>query len=116
MPTGNQNTFANRTLPDAVLVVVRDSQPINLVGAFEEAIDQRDSGGRIATAVTRLADYAEHLHTAFDETPIAGWTIGVDDRVEPLTAIGDRITVNALIDALGTLVMDRLTDQLKDQT
>ena len=111
MPTGKQNTFANRTLPDAVLLIARDSQPINLVGAFEEAIDERDSSGRIATSVTRLADYAQHLHTAFDETPLAGWTIGVDDRVAPLTAIGDRTTINALIDALGTLVTDRLTDQ-----
>lgn len=35
MPTGKQNTFANRTLPNAILVTVRKDQPINLAGAFE---------------------------------------------------------------------------------
>ena len=48
MPTGKQNTFANRTLPDAVLVVLRDTQSINLVGAFEDAITGRDHG-RVAS-------------------------------------------------------------------
>lgn len=38
MPTGKVTTFANRTLPDAVLVQVRDDQPINMSGAFEEPI------------------------------------------------------------------------------
>lgn len=30
MPTGKQNTFANRTLPDAVYVTIREDQPVNL--------------------------------------------------------------------------------------
>lgn len=38
MPTGKQNTFANRTLPDAVMVTLRADQPINLVGAFERPV------------------------------------------------------------------------------
>ncbi len=38
MPTGKQNTFANRTLPDAVLITLRTDQPINLVGAFERPV------------------------------------------------------------------------------
>mgnify|MGYP002508112334 CR=1 FL=1 len=32
MPTGKQNTFANRTLPDMVYVTLREDQPINLAG------------------------------------------------------------------------------------
>ncbi|MDD2234937.1 MAG: type I-E CRISPR-associated protein Cas7/Cse4/CasC, partial [Desulfitobacteriaceae bacterium] len=35
MPTGKQNTFANGTPPYAVMVALRQDQPINLVGAFE---------------------------------------------------------------------------------
>lgn len=38
MPTGKQNTFANRTPPDLVLICVRSDQPINLVGAFEDPV------------------------------------------------------------------------------
>lgn len=36
MPTGKQNSFANRTLPDAVYVTLRQDQPVNLCGAFEK--------------------------------------------------------------------------------
>jgi CRISPR system Cascade subunit CasC len=48
MPTGKQATFANNTRPDAVLLSVRDDQPVSLVGAFEapiRAVDTLDGGG-----------------------------------------------------------------------
>ncbi|NLC14261.1 MAG: type I-E CRISPR-associated protein Cas7/Cse4/CasC, partial [Chloroflexi bacterium] len=44
MPTGKQNTFANRTLPSALLVTVRYDQPVNLVGAFEKPVPGTDKG------------------------------------------------------------------------
>ena len=34
MPTGKQNSYANRTLPDAVYITLRQDQPVNLCGAF----------------------------------------------------------------------------------
>lgn len=108
MPTGKQNTFANRTLPDAVLVVVRETQPINLVGAFEDAIPDEQKGGRIAAAITRLADHATELHTAFDETPVTAWTFGGGDRVDPLTELGQRATFDTTVGSLGELVATRL--------
>jgi CRISPR system Cascade subunit CasC len=108
MPTGKQNTFANRTLPDAVLIMVRDTQPINLVGAFEEAITGRETGGRISTAIERLARHGRELHEAFDETPVAGWVVGVGDRIAPLNEHGQRTSFDASISALGDLVADRL--------
>jgi CRISPR system Cascade subunit CasC len=108
MPTGKQNTFANRTLPDAVLVVVRETQPINLVGAYEDAITDEHKGGRIATAIQRLAGHATELHTAFDETPVTAWSFGGGDRVDPLTELGQRSTFDTTIRALGELVAGRL--------
>ncbi len=109
MPTGKQNTFANRTLPDAVLVVVRETQPINLVGAFEDAVGEGEKGGRIAAAIYRLAQHAVELHEAFDETSVAAWTFGVGERVEPLTQLAPRVTFDTTVRALGSLVIDRLT-------
>lgn len=53
MPTGKQNTFANRTLPDAVMVTLRNDQPINLVGAFERPVragKTNDEGYVVASA------------------------------------------------------------------
>ena len=35
LPTGKVNTFANQTLPQALIVSLRDDRPVNLVSAFE---------------------------------------------------------------------------------
>lgn len=38
MPTGKQNTYANKTLPQYVMVSVRDDTPVNLANAFERPV------------------------------------------------------------------------------
>jgi CRISPR system Cascade subunit CasC len=111
MPTGKQNTFANRTLPDAVLITVRDTQSINLVGAYEEAITDHDPAGRIAAAIQRLVTHSSELHEAFDQQPVAAWAFGVGDRATVLGQIADRSTLDTAIAALGSLVAERVTDQ-----
>ena len=42
IPSGHQNAFAHRTLPFMVAVMVRDDQPVNLVGAFERPVQASD--------------------------------------------------------------------------
>ena len=108
MPTGKQNTFANRTLPDAVLVVLRDTQPINLVGAFEEAVIEQP---RIAEAIERLAVHAAEVHAAYGEIPVAAWAFGPGARIEALVdkAGAARGDVDATIAAVGEAVAARLT-------
>jgi CRISPR system Cascade subunit CasC len=91
-----------------VLVVVRETQPINLVGAFEDAIPDEEKGGRIAAAVRRLAEHATELHTAFDETPVTVWAVGGGDRVDPLAELGERSTFDPTVHALSQLVGTRL--------
>lgn len=108
MPTGKQNTFANRTLPDAVLVVVRETQPVNLVGAFEDPVGDGEKGGRIAASIYRLATHARELHEAFDETPVTAWAFGAGERVEPLTEVAQRSTFDSTVRAVGALVAERL--------
>jgi CRISPR system Cascade subunit CasC len=108
MPGGKQNTFANRTLPDAVLLVVRETQPINLVGAFEDPVRDGEKGGRITASVARLADHARELHKAFDETPVAGWSFGVGERIDLFAELGQRSTFDPSVKALGELVASRL--------
>ncbi|WP_033441493.1 type I-E CRISPR-associated protein Cas7/Cse4/CasC [Saccharothrix sp. NRRL B-16314] len=112
MPTGKQNTFANRTLPDAVLVIVRESQSINLVGAFEEAVDDNVEGGRVVAAIERLAEHARELHEAFDERPVEAWVFGVGEKkVSPLTELARPSTIDPTVHAVGTLVAGRLAEQ-----
>ncbi|MEU8271729.1 type I-E CRISPR-associated protein Cas7/Cse4/CasC [Sphaerisporangium sp. NPDC049002] len=53
MPTGHINSFAHRTRPSLVAVVVRDDQPVNLVSAFERPV--RESDGIAAASAVRLA-------------------------------------------------------------
>lgn len=42
MPTGKQNTFANKTVPQYVMVTLRDDTPVNLVSAFEKPVISND--------------------------------------------------------------------------
>lgn len=42
MPSGKQNTFANKTLPSYVMVNIRKDTPVNLVSAFEEPVKSRN--------------------------------------------------------------------------
>lgn len=44
MPTGKQNSFANKTVPNYVMVTIRTDTPVNLVSAFEAPIKARESG------------------------------------------------------------------------
>ena len=110
MPTGKQNTFANRTLPDAVLIVVRDTQPISLVGAYEQAVPDREAAGRIGCAINRLVDHARELHEAFDQNPVAAWAIGVGERAAVLGEIAERTTLDGAISSLGSLLTQRVVD------
>jgi CRISPR system Cascade subunit CasC len=54
MPTGHQNSFAHRTVPNLVALVVREDQPVNLVSAFEAPV--RSTSGVAAESVRRLAE------------------------------------------------------------
>jgi len=78
MPTGKQNTFANRTLPDAVMIAVRLDQPVNLVGAFEEpiAISPSFSGGYAEASSKKLSTYAKSVYATFASEPYKTWHIG----------------------------------------
>ena len=53
MPAGRSSTFAPRTRPSLVAVVVRSDQPVNLVSAFEAPVRSRE--GYMATSQERLA-------------------------------------------------------------
>ncbi len=109
MPTGKQNTFANRTLPDAVIVMVRDGQPINLVGAFEEAVDADAGHGRMGAAAQRLADHAHGVDAAYGTTPLEAYVVRVGNATDPLAVLGMASDLPGLITGVGRTVAARLT-------
>ena len=77
MPTGKQNTFANRTLPEAVVVSVRDDQPVSLVGAFEKPIRTNEADGYLARSVEALADHARAIEDNYGLKPLAGFVVAL---------------------------------------
>ncbi|KDA44376.1 type I-E CRISPR-associated protein Cas7/Cse4/CasC [Frankia sp. BMG5.23] len=44
MPTGHQNSFAHRTVPNLLTIAIRPDQPVNLVSAFEKPVLPRGRG------------------------------------------------------------------------
>lgn len=111
MPTGKQNTFANRTLPDAVVVLVRDTQPINLVGAFEQAVHESERAGRVKQASEALSTEAAEIQRAYSETPIAGWVTRIGEDTASLDELGTNTTLDELVASVGKLVATRLQEQ-----
>lgn len=110
MPTGKQNTFANRTLPDLVLVTVREDQPINLVGAFEDAITVTD--GRVAEATRRLVAAAQEIDEAYGTAPQAAFALAVGAAAagaagEALSAYAERKALPDLVTLVGQKVVER---------
>ncbi len=52
MPTGKENTFANKTLPNYVMITIRPDTPVNLVSAFEEPV--KSNSGYVDKSIERL--------------------------------------------------------------
>lgn len=100
MPTGKQNTFANRTLPDAVVVSLRERLPVNLVGAFEEAVTATDGKGRLRVAAERLARYSADMDASYSIPSVTTLVVAPTDSVESLVSMGRKVTLDELIGAL----------------
>ncbi|MDR1321796.1 MAG: type I-E CRISPR-associated protein Cas7/Cse4/CasC [Gracilibacteraceae bacterium] len=80
MPTGKQNTFANRTPAHAVLVTIREDQPVNLIGAFEKPIGFSDKNEGFARPATkRLGKYASDVYASFAEPPVKSYILMLSD-------------------------------------
>jgi CRISPR system Cascade subunit CasC len=68
MPTGHIHSFAHRTRPSLIAVVVRDDQPVNLVSAFERPV--RGSEGVAAASARRLAGEYTRATAQWGDRPV----------------------------------------------
>ena len=107
MPTGHINSYAHRTRPSLVAVIVRADQPVNLVSAFEKPVALRDGDteGIAEKSACRLA--AEHelaVRQWGDEPVFAGacHTFAPDSRAARSVeqAFGPNHTFGDLLDQL----------------
>ena len=107
MPSGKKNTFANGTLPSAVLVTIREDQGVNLVGAFEEAVPAE---GALAAASEKLAGYATELYDAWSGQPVKSYTLCFGNIDAKFTALGDKKNLNDLISEIHAVVAERISE------
>lgn len=110
MPTGKQNTFANRTLPDAIMVRARETQPISFVGAFEDPVRRDRLEGLVEKAAEKLARYTDDVEGAYDERPLESWVTRVGDRTAALAGLGREVSLPELVKGVGDLVATRLAE------
>ena len=110
MPTGKQNTFANRTLPEAVVVTVREDQPVSLVGAFEEAVPAQGAHGYVARSVEALARHAATIEDNYGLEPLRSFVVALTDS-DAVTLLGERVSFTDLPAQVREAVSPRLPGQ-----
>ncbi|MGI5901000.1 MAG: type I-E CRISPR-associated protein Cas7/Cse4/CasC [Desulfitobacteriia bacterium] len=97
MPTGKQNTFANRTLPDAVLVTLRTDQPINLVGAFERPVKagRNSDEGYVEASARAFVKHAQQVYKDWLGEPEISFITG-----ELFAELGEKLPFMELLEEL----------------
>ncbi|MBT2880194.1 type I-E CRISPR-associated protein Cas7/Cse4/CasC [Streptomyces sp. McG5] len=105
MPTGYQNSFAHRTLPSLVAVVVREDQPVNLVSAFEQPV--ATPSGIAAASAIRLAEEHTRATVTWGDAPAFAAATHVFTDHQKTTAVlnsafGPSIPFSALLEGLHT--------------
>ena len=104
MPTGKQNTFANRTLPDMVYVTIRTDQPVNLVNAFEKPIVSGESG-YLEGSKKAFVEYAQTVYDQWVSEPAAAWHIG-----KGCDELGKTVNYQELLEMLDAELSRRLEE------
>lgn len=104
MPAGKVNTFANRTIPDSVYVTIRNDQPVNLCGAFEEPV-RRSEKGYAKISEEKLTDYAKNVYNKFAENPEKAFCVG-----EKLSEIAESMSCNQLLSEIENAVNAKLDE------
>ena len=110
MPTGKQNTFANRTVPEAVVVAVREDQPVSLAGAFEEAVPTQGAHGYVARSVEALARHAATIEDNYGLEPLRSLVVALTDS-DAVTSLGERVSFKDLPERVREVVTSRLPGQ-----
>lgn len=101
MPTGKQNSYANRTLPDIVYVTIRSNQPVNLCGAFEKPISSFK--GYVEKSTSSLFEYAEKVYNDYCGSPVQSYIIGNDSVLG-----ADKVNLTQLLDMLHKYITDEV--------
>ncbi|MGO3017767.1 MAG: type I-E CRISPR-associated protein Cas7/Cse4/CasC [Anaerococcus sp.] len=95
LPTGKVNTFANQTLPQLVLVTLREDRPVNLVSAFEKPISS--SNGFVDKSIEELFKEYKKVEK-FVEKPIFARLVSTEEVVLDSEEIIEEQSLNKLLE------------------
>lgn len=109
MPTGKQNSFGNRTLPAALVVVLRADQPVNLVGAFETPVVAAAGEGLVARSSRRLVEQANSV-ASMVRAPVATFTVTTTAEADAVGELAEPTSLDAVIDAVAEKVRIGLSE------
>ena len=104
VPNGKINTFAHNTLPDLVVVNLRDTQAVNLVGAFERPI----AGDIVTNATKALVEREQEIDASYGTTPVRTWVVRVGKGTEAADQLAARQPLRDVLTELGDAVAARL--------
>lgn len=102
MPRGKQNTFAAHTLPCAVMVSLRVDRPLNLVDAFERAIESTE--GFAIPSVEAFSKHAAKVYDDFCTKPVSSYVLG-----ELPSDLGQKLNLKDLLDEVAKDAVARVT-------
>ncbi|MBF6230470.1 type I-E CRISPR-associated protein Cas7/Cse4/CasC [Nocardia farcinica] len=91
MPSGKQNTFAHRTLPDAVVFSLREDQPVNLVTAFEEPVNAVGAARSVAAAKALVTRYSA-IESSFGDGATRNFVVAIGEGADTLSAIAEPVS------------------------
>jgi CRISPR system Cascade subunit CasC len=84
--------------------MVREGRAVNLVGAFEDAVTDRD-GGYVKASCRSLAAYSRDVDDAYANKPTALLVTRVGEHTEALDSLGgERVSLDVLVAKVGELV------------
>lgn len=87
MPTGKINTFANQTLPQFIMINIREDRPISLVNGFENPVKGVD--GYVEKSIKKLVKEFNNARK-FVEDPIKSVYVSVAE-IDGLSEIGEEL-------------------------
>lgn len=107
MPTGKINSFANQTLPQAIIVSLRTDRPINLVSAFEEPVQSEN--GYVDKSIQKLFEEYTRCEKILEQPLFTDYLL-LTDKLE-VAPIGKSTTnLSELLSDLEKAITANFTD------
>lgn len=113
MPTGKQNSFAPRTLPNLLTVAVRHDQPVNLVSAFEQPVLPYRHG-LLPDSIQKFAEELDTTSTLWGLRPdllVSAYRTPTGPAAKTVVdVLGKATPFDEVIDTVVTAARDQLTN------